>query len=694
MNPNTPESDALRGDLRPSETVANGAAPPLLEAALAYAAGDSPLGEPVPVIPINPANKRPLIKWGGDAAPRTPEAVAEAWGEFPDALIGIMLRDTRLVVLDLEGASHGHDLGDVLHELEAAVGELPPTLTATSAGGGMHLYFRAPETVDLDSLPEAILAPTTDLPIPGTEIKRGSSSNNGRYVIAPTLRDGTEYLGRAWTELEEIAELPPVLRPRPAARARLSAPIAEGKIATGHRHAALVKAAGAMRRVGLGESEIYASLAVINEERCDPPAPEEDVREIARDVTGRYVPDEQLGPKPLPPDLTGAEVLDAVEKFIRRYVVLPSAEALWAVVLFVAHTHAIEAADTVPYLHITSPEKRAGKSVLMDVVAPLVAHPLYAVSASAAAIYRGIVDDGVRRTLILDEVDTVFSQKGSEAAEAIRQVLNAGTRRGATVIRNNGNTGRNEEFDPFGPKILGGIAAVPETLEDRCIRISMERAAPERVAQLQRARFRTLQVEGQPLHAQLASWGSESLEELSEIRPVHVPGLSSRAMDGWEPLLAIGEAIGGKWGERARSAATALSTEAADETSQDSMYRRLLVACREVIGGEEFIGSEELVDRLRAHDDEWRWLNSTGLTVHRLGRMLGRYRIKSVRAFASGGQRIRGYQRDGIKRACEVWIGADTDAGPEPTPPDPGSYEAQVAESERVLEEVFGAASE
>ena len=374
-------------------------------------------------------------------------------------------------------------------------------------------------------------------------------------------------------------------------------------------------------------------------------------------------PPKPEAPPPLPAGTKGAAVLDEVAAFIRRYVAMPSDASVDAVALFIAHTHGIEAADTTPYLHINSPEKRAGKTVLMDVITPLVGAPLPAVSASAAAIYRGIVEDGSRRTLILDEVDTVFSAKGSEQAEALRQVLNAGTRRGAMVIRHNPNTGKNEAFDPFGPKVIGGIRDVPDTLADRCISISMMRAAPEAVAALEPARYRALKEHAEPLHARIAAWVGSVEDEAATVRPALVPGLSSRSMDAWEPLLALATLAGGDWPERATASAMNLSFDDPEALAQDTMYRRCLIACHELMAEhEKFLPSEEVVDRLKAHDEEWRFLNSTGITPKGLGRMLGQYKVKSVRDRTADGDRLRGYLRMDIAEAYQVWIRRGVDS--------------------------------
>ena len=50
---------------------------------------------------------------------------------------------------------------------------------------------------------------------------------------------------------------------------------------------------------------------------------------------------------------------------------------LVAVVLFVAHTHAFAAADATAYLAIGSPEKRTGKTRLLEVLDLFVARVVY-----------------------------------------------------------------------------------------------------------------------------------------------------------------------------------------------------------------------------------------------------------------------------------------------------------------------------
>ena len=70
-----------------------------------------------------------------------------------------------------------------------------------------------------------------------------------------------------------------------------------------------------------------------------------------------------------------ARVLEDLAAFVRRYVVMPPAQTN-AVALWVAHTHAFEAAESTPYLRVTSAEPVSGKTRLLEVLELVAARPL------------------------------------------------------------------------------------------------------------------------------------------------------------------------------------------------------------------------------------------------------------------------------------------------------------------------------
>jgi len=109
-------------------------------------------------------------------------------------------------------------------------------------------------------------------------------------------------------------------------------------------------------------------------------------------------------------------VPDALAVFTRRFVFMSEPQAR-VVVLWIAHTYVIAAVDATPYLSITSPEKRSGKTRLLEVLATVAPKPWLTGRVTAAVLVRKI--DGERPTLLLDESDAAFAGQ-KEYAERFR----------------------------------------------------------------------------------------------------------------------------------------------------------------------------------------------------------------------------------------------------------------------------------
>jgi hypothetical protein len=105
-----------------------------------------------------------------------------------------------------------------------------------------------------------------------------------------------------------------------------------------------------------------------------------------------------------------AAVLDVVHQIIVDYVVMPSAEAIDAAVLWTAVTHAIPAFETAPRFAIGSPMKRCGKTRLLDILTGVSHDPLVVVNATVAAIYRSL-DEDHPPTLVIDEADALWGTR-------------------------------------------------------------------------------------------------------------------------------------------------------------------------------------------------------------------------------------------------------------------------------------------
>jgi hypothetical protein len=161
---------------------------------------------------------------------------------------------------------------------------------------------------------------------------------------------------------------------------------------------------------------------------------------------------ETVTPRPL------SALLEAVEGFLRCYVVFQYPEQAEVCALWAIHTWAFNAFDYTPYLSVFAAEKRSGKSRLLEVLSLLVCNARLTSGSSSAALIRSVDEDNPT-TILLDEVDAVYSKKNDAEAENTRQFLNAGFRRGAKFLRCVGQGGALEvkEFPAFCPKALSGI---------------------------------------------------------------------------------------------------------------------------------------------------------------------------------------------------------------------------------------------
>lgn len=361
-----------------------------------------------------------------------------------------------------------------------------------------------------------------------------------------------------------------------------------------------------------------------------------------------------------PRAVDGAELLDRVHAALSRYVVLPSEAAAVAVTLWIAATHAQPAWAHAARLVIRAPEKRCGKSRLLDVTEAMSWNPLVTVNASPAAVYRSVTADPP--TMLVDEADTIFGPK-ADGNEDLRGLLNAGHQRGRPAIRYDAAANRVEQIPTFAMAALAGIGAMPDTIEDRAVVIRMRRrAGGEKVAPYRHKRDRPAL---RKLAQELTAWLRADLRSLEHAAPA-MP-VEDRAADTWEPLIAVADHAGGHWPARARAAVITLVDEAT-EKSETSDRIRLLLDIHTAFADVDAIPTALLLQRLKI-DPEAPWVDygHNGLTPKKLGDLLREYDIASHNIrFPESGQ-AKGYIRadftDAWQRYCPTLPGpgGDTD---------------------------------
>jgi Protein of unknown function (DUF3631) len=343
-----------------------------------------------------------------------------------------------------------------------------------------------------------------------------------------------------------------------------------------------------------------------------------------------------------------AEVLAELVGFVRRFVVVSSAQAT-AIALWIVHTHAFEAADASPYLAVTSPEKRSGKSRLFEVVELLAANPWKVITPTEAVVFRKV--DADRPTLLLDETDAIFGKRNGENYEGLRALLNAGNRRGTHVPRCVGTSQQLVSFSVFCPKAIAGIGELPDTIADRAIPIRLKRKA--RSEHAERFRRRDVEAEAEVLFMYARAWAEYAVPTLADARPELPDALDDRAQDAWEPLFAIADLIGGEWPAQARAAALELSNGSDHEDESHGV--RLLGDIRTVFDerGVDRLASAALAASL-AEMEESPWAEWYGkpITAAAIARLLDRYEIKP-KVIRVGDETPRGYRRQQFEDAWE-----------------------------------------
>jgi hypothetical protein len=351
---------------------------------------------------------------------------------------------------------------------------------------------------------------------------------------------------------------------------------------------------------------------------------------------------------PPPEPENGTHLLDELHDRVTDYVVLPSPETADAVTLWIAATHAQPAWQHATRLRIGSPIKRCGKSRLLDVIEHTSHKLVSTVDATIAALFRSINHDDPP-TLIVDEADAIWAKKAAEGTEDLRKLLNAGFGRGRYALRCVGPNQQVQAFATFAMVAIAGIGDMPDTITDRAVNIIMRRRAPREKVKPFKLRRDVPPL--RELRDRLASWVASQLDELTDAEP-DVP-VEDRAADVWEPLIAIGDAAGGTWPDRARAACLALSGEAEVDDTERSTSLRLLADLRTIFGDTDRMASSAILDALHKLDGS-PWANWYGrlLNTNDLANMLRPYGVHSVDVKVDG-KALKGYRRDHL---YDAWM--------------------------------------
>lgn len=324
----------------------------------------------------------------------------------------------------------------------------------------------------------------------------------------------------------------------------------------------------------------------------------------------------------------GSRALDASLAFITKYVAFPTEHCGVATTLWAAHTHAVDAFYVTPRLVLDSAEPGSGKTRVLELLNLLCRDPEMILSPTVAALFRMIAEGPL--TLLFDEVDVVFNPKSGGNFEDLRGMLNAGYKRGNTIPRCVGDAAKMkvQRFKVFAPVAMAGIAGnMPATITTRAVTIHMrKRKASEHVAAF---RERDAEVEAKPIRDELQAWVDLVAQNLEAARPTMPTGVVDRPAECWEALLAVADAAGGDWPERARAACRYFVL---DVTDSPSLGVRLLRDLRKIYGDADRMPSADVIAKLITLEES-PWASMWGdrpIDAGRLARELKRYEVGPV----------------------------------------------------------------
>lgn len=273
--------------------------------------------------------------------------------------------------------------------------------------------------------------------------------------------------------------------------------------------------------------------------------------------------------EPWPEPVNGFDLLNEIDRTIRRFIVCEP-ETAQAASLWIVMTWFIDTVQVAPLAVITAPEKRCGKTQLLDIIGKLSYRPMFASSITPSALFRSI--EMWQPTLLIDEADAFLKDN-----EDMRGLLNAGhTRTGAYTIRTVGDDHTPKRFNVWGAKAIAGIGHLADTVMDRSITLELRRKLDceqvDRIRHAEPGLFETL-------CRKLCRFAEDNREIIRNARPVLPDELNDRAQDNWEPLLSIADTAGGVWPDMARMAALKISR---DDQNNQSIGVELLSDIKEI----------------------------------------------------------------------------------------------------------------
>lgn len=356
--------------------------------------------------------------------------------------------------------------------------------------------------------------------------------------------------------------------------------------------------------------------------------------------------------EPWPEWVDGAALADGVRAALLSHVAFPSESDADAATLWVIGTYLMDRWQLWPKLLIRSPEKRCGKTTLLEVLEAHVFRANLASNISPAALYRLI--EAYSPTLLIDEADRFLATN-----EEMNGIINGShRRRGAWVWRADKSEAGIEpvRFSTWCPQAIASIGRQMDTLEDRSIRLNLRRRLPgEVVAKLPVDLFESKL----PVRRRLLRWTMDNADRVASSAATPPRKGSDRAQDNWTPLYRIADALGGEWPRRVEAAYMVKEAQPDADVEENAgvmLLQDLMVLFEEHRA--DRLRSADIVRRLIDMEDRpWpEWRRGQPMTTSSVARLLKPFDLKP-RTMRFGLESAKGYEVAPVREACERYCG-------------------------------------
>lgn len=351
-----------------------------------------------------------------------------------------------------------------------------------------------------------------------------------------------------------------------------------------------------------------------------------------------------------------------IEDYLKDYVVFSEPYYALPLALWCIGTYCFREFDAYPYVIITSPTKRSGKTRLMEMLSFVCHNPRRMSSVTGPTFFRLIEQEAP--VIFYDEAEKL----NSEAATTEREVINVGYRRGSTIPRTFGQTVK--DYDTYSPKVFVLIGSTYDTLTDRSLVVTMHRGEPAK-----RFTFLAVRDEGAALKKLIEGDVKRHTAMIQKKFAEHagLPFLLDRDEEIWTSLFVIADVFcPDRLIELERCASDMCAEKTLDkvtysqkelklaetEAKETEYGKRCLIDLWGIFAtnGAKYLRTEDAVQSLRdIPTSPWRKYGGKGISDRDLAKLLDRFRVQPCRIALGHGRgnqkHYRGYKRSEVESA-------------------------------------------